>query len=197
MLYALEVPPAGGNTSFCSMYAIYDALPAALKDAHRETSSSSTTAPTTAAAMCARASRRPTIRALRRVPCIRWSARIRRPAGACSISAAGATPILEGSSSRESEALLDELWSYVDRAGIHLVHVWRVGDLVLWDNRCTMHRRDPFDPIAPDHASHPDQGRATTCLSAARHSADKCGPEILLNTSAHSPTKAVGRCQPE
>src|SRR6516162_5804087 len=27
-LYALEIPPAGGNTSFCSMYAIYDALPA-------------------------------------------------------------------------------------------------------------------------------------------------------------------------
>ena len=27
MLYALEVPPAGGNTSFCSMYAVYEALP--------------------------------------------------------------------------------------------------------------------------------------------------------------------------
>ena len=25
-------------------------------------------------------------------------------------------------------------------------HHWRAGDLVLWDNRCTMHRRDPFDP---------------------------------------------------
>jgi len=31
MLYALEVPPAGGNTSFCTMYGIYDALPAPLK----------------------------------------------------------------------------------------------------------------------------------------------------------------------
>src|SRR5580704_17276739 len=31
MLYALEVPPAGGNTSFCSMYAVYDALPEPLK----------------------------------------------------------------------------------------------------------------------------------------------------------------------
>src|SRR5215468_12198230 len=31
MLYALEIPPRGGNTSFCCMYAIYEALPAALK----------------------------------------------------------------------------------------------------------------------------------------------------------------------
>ena len=44
-----------------------------------------------------------------------------------------------------SEALLDELWSFVDRPEFAWEHVWRVGDLVMWDNRCTMHRRDPFD----------------------------------------------------
>src|SRR5262245_9056043 len=32
MLYALEIPPTGGNTSFCTMYAIYEALPPRLKD---------------------------------------------------------------------------------------------------------------------------------------------------------------------
>ena len=48
MLYSLEVPPQGGNTSFCSMYAVYDALPF-------PGSGSSTTAPTTAAAMSVRA----------------------------------------------------------------------------------------------------------------------------------------------
>jgi taurine dioxygenase len=46
----------------------------------------------------------------------------------------------------ESEALLDELWSYADREELAWYNQWRVGDLVLWDNRCTMHRRDPFDP---------------------------------------------------
>src|SRR5262249_20332725 len=46
----------------------------------------------------------------------------------------------------ESEALLDELWSFVDRPEFAWEHVWRVGDLVLWDNRCTMHRREAFDP---------------------------------------------------
>ena len=45
----------------------------------------------------------------------------------------------------ESEALLDELWTYATGAAIAWAHHWRPGDLVLWDNRCTMHRRDPFD----------------------------------------------------
>jgi taurine dioxygenase len=48
----------------------------------------------------------------------------------------------------ESEALLDELWSYTANDELCWGNDWRVGDLVLWDNRCTMHRRDPFDPNA-------------------------------------------------
>jgi taurine dioxygenase len=46
----------------------------------------------------------------------------------------------------ESERLLDEIWSYVDAAVYR--HRWALGDLVLWDNRTTMHRRDAFDPKA-------------------------------------------------
>jgi taurine dioxygenase len=46
----------------------------------------------------------------------------------------------------ESERLLDEMWSFVE-AAVHR-HRWAVGDLVLWDNRTTMHRRDAFDPKA-------------------------------------------------
>jgi taurine dioxygenase len=46
----------------------------------------------------------------------------------------------------ESERLLDELWSFVESAVYR--HRWQLGDLVLWDNRTTMHRRDAFDPQA-------------------------------------------------
>jgi taurine dioxygenase len=46
----------------------------------------------------------------------------------------------------ESERLLDEIWSYVE-ASVYR-HKWALGDLVLWDNRTTMHRRDAFDPKA-------------------------------------------------
>jgi taurine dioxygenase len=45
-----------------------------------------------------------------------------------------------------SEALLDELWSYATRAENAWRHQWQAGDVVLWDNRCSMHRRDSFDP---------------------------------------------------
>jgi len=47
---------------------------------------------------------------------------------------------------KESERLLDELWSTVEAAVYR--HKWALGDLVLWDNRSTMHRRDAFDPAA-------------------------------------------------
>jgi alpha-ketoglutarate-dependent taurine dioxygenase len=46
----------------------------------------------------------------------------------------------------ESERLLDQLWSYVETAIYK--HKWALGDLVLWDNRSTMHRRDAFDPAS-------------------------------------------------
>jgi taurine dioxygenase len=48
----------------------------------------------------------------------------------------------------ESEALLDEIWAHVGLPGSTYTHRWTAGDLVLWDNRCTMHRREPFDDSA-------------------------------------------------
>jgi taurine dioxygenase len=52
---------------------------------------------------------------------------------------------ISGLSLTESEALLDELWSYATRDDIAWSNQWQPGDVVLWDNRCTMHRRDSFD----------------------------------------------------
>jgi taurine dioxygenase len=46
----------------------------------------------------------------------------------------------------ESERMLDEIWSFVETALYR--HQWALGDLVLWDNRTTMHRREAFDPKA-------------------------------------------------
>ena len=48
----------------------------------------------------------------------------------------------------ESEALLDELWGHVVHPRYAWSQRWQVGDVLMWDNRCTMHRRDAFDPAA-------------------------------------------------
>lgn len=46
----------------------------------------------------------------------------------------------------ESEALLDELWAHTVGTGeFTWTQEWQVGDLIIWDNRSGMHRREPFD----------------------------------------------------
>jgi taurine dioxygenase len=52
---------------------------------------------------------------------------------------------VEGLPADESDALLDRLWAFATEATLTWHHHWEIGDLVCWDNRCTMHRRDPFD----------------------------------------------------
>jgi taurine dioxygenase len=47
----------------------------------------------------------------------------------------------------ESEALLDALWQHATSLPAWF-HNWKVGDIVIWDNRCVMHRRQPFDSDA-------------------------------------------------
>jgi taurine dioxygenase len=145
MLYSLEIPPTGGNTSFCTMYGVYEALPARLKERiaglkikHDGTYNSGgyvrqgvtpTDDPVTSPG------------AVHPLVCT-------HPANGRRMLYLGRrrNAYLVGLALAESEALLDELWSFVDRPEFAWEHVWRVGDLVLWDNRCTMHRRDAFDP---------------------------------------------------
>jgi taurine dioxygenase len=147
MLYALEVPPRGGNTAFCSMYAIYESLPDALKTRiagliikHDGTYNSGGylrqgAAPT--------GDPRTSPGALHPLVCT-------HPETGRRLLYLGRrrNAYIAGMPLEESEAVLDELWTYVARPEVAWEHVWRVGDLVLWDNRCTMHRRDAFDPGA-------------------------------------------------
>ena len=144
VLYALEVPATGGDTSFCSMYAAWDALPAALQRRvetlrvkHDGTYNSGgyvrqgvtpsddpRTSPGTLHPLVVR---HPETR--------RWALYLGRRRNA----------YIDGLSLDESNVLLDELWTYATQDSLTWRHQWRPGDVVLWDNRCTMHRRDPFD----------------------------------------------------
>jgi taurine dioxygenase len=144
MLYALELPPTGGNTSFCSMYAVYDALPeemkqriATLKIKHDGTYNSGGYL---RQGVTATDDPRTSPGAVHPLVCT-------HPDTAHRMLYLGRrrNAYLVGLELSESEALLDELWQSVARPEFAWEHVWQVGDLVLWDNRCTMHRRDPFD----------------------------------------------------
>ena len=52
---------------------------------------------------------------------------------------------VNGLSLEDSEALLDELWAHATQPRFVYEHDWAVGDVVVWDNRATLHRRDAFD----------------------------------------------------
>jgi len=144
MLYAKEIPSVGGDTHFASMYAAYEGLPAelqarlgGLRVKHDGTYNSGG---------FLRAGVTPTDDP-RAAPGHLHPLVCRHPETGRSMLYLGRRRLayIDGLPLEESEALLDTLWSYATRAEICWTNRWRVGDLVLWDNRCTMHRRDPFD----------------------------------------------------
>ncbi len=55
---------------------------------------------------------------------------------------------VEGLPLARSEQLLDDLWQHATAAHLSYSHQWQVGDVLMWDNRATLHRRDPFDQNA-------------------------------------------------
>ncbi len=147
LLYALEVPDAGGDTSFCDMYRALDALPAALRARlaglrvkHDGTYNSGG---------YVRAGVTPTDDP-RAAPGTLHPLVCTHPDSGRQMLYLGRRRMswIEGMGLAESEALLDEIWAHATRPALSFTHHWAVGDLVMWDNRCSMHRRDPFDDRA-------------------------------------------------
>ncbi|HTR36442.1 MAG TPA: TauD/TfdA family dioxygenase [Bryobacteraceae bacterium] len=145
MLYALEVPPAGGDTYFCNMYRAYESLPDALRRRiaglslkHDATYNSGGYVRQGLSAMDDP----------EHSPGVYHPLVPKHPETGRPVLYLGRrrNAYIGGLSLAESEALLDELWSYATQETVSWRNEWQLGDVVLWDNRCTMHRRDPFDP---------------------------------------------------
>src|SRR5690606_8386459 len=56
------------------------------------------------------------------------------------------TTEIEGLAPEQSQAVLERVFAHIDNKEFRYEHKWRLGDLVMWDNRCTQHGRNDFDP---------------------------------------------------
>jgi taurine dioxygenase len=56
------------------------------------------------------------------------------------------TMSVEGMDKESSDALLERLFDHIEQPQFVYVHQWRPGDLLVWDNRATVHARTDFDP---------------------------------------------------
>ena len=146
-LYALEVPASGGDTSFCSMYAAWDALPEPLRrrveHARVKHDGTYNSGGYTRQGVTPTDDPRTAPGTVHPLSCVHPETGRRGL-----YLGRRRNSYIEGLSLEESNALLDEIWALASHGSLTWRHQWRVGDLVLWDNRCTMHRRDAFDPSA-------------------------------------------------
>ncbi|MDR2195340.1 MAG: TauD/TfdA family dioxygenase [Gallionellaceae bacterium] len=147
MLYAMNVPKQGGNTLFANMYLAYEKLPADVRariDGRRAINSYEPggSAPTAATRMRDAGPAGSPGRREYSHPMVsthpvtgRKSLYINRLM----------TEYIEGMPRAESDELLDYLFNFQERPEFVYEHRWTPGDLLMWDNRCTLHARTDFD----------------------------------------------------
>lgn len=138
-LFAMEVPDRGGETIFSNQYAVYDALPARLRDlldgrdaysAYEFGTMIKTKDRYDSDEM--RAARHPIFRT-------------HEETGQKSVFVNELmTEEIDGLDREEGRAVMDEIFAMQREPRFHYAHSWLPGDLIMWDNRCTLHARRDF-----------------------------------------------------
>ena len=134
-LYALAIPTTGGDTLFASMYAAYEALPGRLKTRLEGVSGAFTYGGRRNATALLNEEDRHREPAFH--PIIRVHPETRRRA---LYFDPGKILYIEGADPGESDALIEELTAAMIQPDAQYRHKWRVGDIVIWDNRCSFHK---------------------------------------------------------
>ena len=149
MLVAMELPPQelGGNTFFLNCYAAYDALPAALKQRISGKTVKQGNIVDTAMKLRPGASLAEDIR---QTPGPSHPIVSTHPETGCNTLFLGRrhAAYVNGCSLEESEDILNQLWTHATQPRFCYEHRWSPGDVVVWDNRATLHRRAAFDSDA-------------------------------------------------
>lgn len=147
MLMALEVPPEGGDTFWSNLYLAWDTLPA---DLRREVCGRVAIHDSTynSAGMMRRGMK--PVTDPREAPGARHPLVVVHPETGRRALLLGRrrNAYVLGLPLPDSEALLDALWAHATQPSLVFRQQWQVGDLLLWDNRATLHRRDAFDPAS-------------------------------------------------
>jgi taurine dioxygenase len=137
-LYSVEIPTHGGNTLFASGYAAYDTLDAKLRDklegkiALHHYNYGSTKKGDGHGTEAFGQSKHPLFRTHEETK--RKAVYVNR------LMTIG----IEGMDESESQPLLDAVFDHAEKPEFVYEHVWSVGDLLLWDNRCSSHARTDF-----------------------------------------------------
>lgn len=144
LLHAIEIPPAGGNTWFANMYTAYETLPSSLRTRiegklckHDHTYNSTGEL---RKGFKEGSDPRTTPGAVH--PIVRTHPDTGRKA---LFLGRRLNAYIIGLELSQSEALLDELFAHATHTEHLWTQHWSVGDLIIWDNRCTMHYRESFD----------------------------------------------------
>ena len=143
ILHALEVSSEGGETEFCNMYAATLDLPEHLRIAiegkwsHQDGTYDSAGAPHRAVEVSGVRKEPPSAKH----PLMRLHPVTDRP-----VLYLGRRPnqFIVGMDPDDSEELLDALWAHANQPKYTWAHEWAIGDVIIWDNRCAMHRRNAF-----------------------------------------------------
>jgi taurine dioxygenase len=139
LLYSVELPSSGGNTLFSNMYKAYDAVPAPLKQR-------------LAAKKALHIHEYKRAEKLAIKEDLSGSPHFFHPVFVTHPNTGRKTLFvdrlmtqrIEGVSLLESDETLEQLYEIGERPEFVYEHVWKLGDLVCWDNRCTIHARTPF-----------------------------------------------------
>jgi taurine dioxygenase len=141
ILFAIEIPAEGGNTKFANAYRAYESLDEVMKVRLRELK----------ALNVYDYDANSTIKRYKNSPDAPRYAHpvvIRHPETGCDVLYVNRlmTDHIVGMDRAESDALLEDLFQVLEDSAHCYEHVWTPGDLVMWDNLCTLHARTWFDP---------------------------------------------------
>lgn len=152
MLYGVTIPSKGGDTQFVNMYAAYEALApdmkariADLRVVHKYQSSRQVN----------RVSKRPAAEMKAMPEATHPLVKVHPETGrkALYLNANRMEQVI-GMERAESDRLLDELIAHAIKPEFQYRHIWRPGDVVIWDNRCTMHKANADYPEGERRLMH-------------------------------------------